>query len=545
MKSKIVLTLLIPSYLIASQDDLALLASNLSALSMAAEQAEKGAQQEAEKKEKALDELKEAKAAVAAYEKAQGTEKQAALIKVQETINKLSDKRTLLPQADQQWLDNAQKTYTKMLQADARLHLINFNHETIRHLFLTREFSTAAPPQVPYVVKADNPQITLTQLLVVWQFLPMKTFFYNKDSEEVLLSLVSPRKEGGGAYTKKGAQDLLTLLQETNKKFKEKHKNIAPDNHELGGGNVSCGYHAIKNILILNDALYAQEERQAHHILALTNLSLTDYLFGTAAQRNLIAKENKPGVWRQYIIAHPTISYDVTLEDGSEVELQGDTYDLKERGTGNWLLDDGMSFLWKHNFTNLKPVAQQLYLYKPFITMRVVTTQGAQILGQRPDIKQAYELARLQFLKSTTAQPQAFVIHEGMFNHWFSLVLIKINNTIQAFIMDSKNVPRYDHPAVCQIIKDFTESAVPPFVTQESKTEVKSEAEADKIINAYNESIKARAKEKKSAKEKRALIRQMINQAPSDYLAIAQSKVPYMSQDELKKALIDDLVRSV
>lgn len=220
-------------------------------------------------------------------------------------------------------------------QEEPEAQLLDFKMEALQSLLMNHKDNIRVPKEHPLALSST---VTLAQLIVAWQDLQVPTFLAKPDAQELLIL----QSEG---YTKEGAQNLLSVLQSKNAQLQKKLQNTTiVGDPMLGGGNVSCGYHALKNILLFTNVIYSTPQEFSAALTALTDLTVTNNLFGTRQQNALLTGRTEPGIWRNFIVTHETSQI---MVGGSPVTVEN--YDYlgrdKER-RGNWLTASGIQFLW-------------------------------------------------------------------------------------------------------------------------------------------------------------------------------------------------------
>jgi hypothetical protein len=365
-------------------------------------------------------------------------------------------------------------TLSQQIPAESLQKLINFNHTDIAPLLLTQALNDEAPITAPMVL-ATSPRVELVQLIVAWQDLPLKAFF--GFSEGLNLAEYSLLLHG---Y--KDAPTLVRLFKDFNGKLYKKLEPLANfyrDNKSdplLGGGDASCGYHALKNALLVANAIYSGSTEEAIRIIrGLANLNLVNTLFGKPEQNEFINGYERAGAWRQFMINHPT-----TLIAG----IQQPNYDEKTNPTAEWLHEAGINFLWNSSqketyrkeieniFTDLgqQKVYQALYKYQ--ITLIHDLKFFAQNFTVTQNVIEKFKKERFAI----------FIINAGG-NHWITLIVSAVGTTTQCIILDSKNWPRYDLPEINTIIKALTGASVPALSAPEIERRKAEKIKREKYLH--------------------------------------------------------------
>lgn len=325
--------------------------------------------------------------------------------------------------------------------------LIDFSTENseIHNLLISSDINNYAPKEVPVKL---TPQATLTQIIVAWQGLPFKTFL-NLKEQRAIDTIASAGYSNNDAFFERfrtANQHLASQLTSHEEEFK---KMLDIDDPLLGGGNASCGYHALKNSLIAAHAIYSG---MPHALTRVMDLQLIDDLFGTPEQRHYVAQKKSPGIWRKAVLAQ-------YLEQ-EKAALSG--YDVISDKNGEWLTDEGLTWLWEKKLPQM-PDSYQLYKHKGALQLHVYT-------GETPEFTTFAEQYRSNpnFLGALII-PSAARGGTTASKHWMSLIINKIidstqeNKNITQFILfDSQNFPRYHDDIVANVIKILLGSGFSP-----------------------------------------------------------------------------------
>lgn len=383
-----------------------------------------------------------------------------------------------LAQLEQQLTALNQAIPTKQLQ------LINFDDATIRPFLLTQELNDEAPAAVPLIL-SKAPHVELVQLLVAWQDLPLRAFL---DIKQGII-------EAEGALLLHGYKDIPAFINKFKffnpkleaklkelKGFYEKYQGIDP---LLGGGDASCGYHALKNTLLITNALYSSSPATTNNALEnLMSLNLTNDLFGKSEQNEFINGYKQPGIWRQFMLAHP-------------INPIGNTphYDQVKNPTAEWLSQAGIAFLWSNSISkelvdlfaarDQKKLYDYLYKYRTNLNHELIFF--AKNFTVSDSVKKKFDTENKAF----------FIINAGG-NHWLTLFVSRVGTTTQCIILDSKNWPRYDLPEIHTIIKALTGATVPAPSAAEIVRRKKTHEAREKIL--MERAVQAAAQEEKRGK---------------------------------------------
>ncbi len=353
--------------------------------------------------------------------------------------------------------------------------------------FNTGEFQQLILSPTPYLTLTTtspqpwNANAELVQLVVAWQDLPFGQFFEHPFSIAHLQELqkrfkgTSPMIDllQNQGYSLQATVDLINLLQNKNDNllrdsanFKEVHKE---DIDELiGGGEASCGYHTIKNSLLACNAIYSATPtamlKNINDMLEIANFVVK--LFGLPKQNWLVNGKSEPGLWRHWMIAFPVSKV------GS---AQIDNYDNTNKKDAEWLHSTGLLKLWNDSFaiqatTQIgaeKELLREVYAQQHRLSPPIVA--GGGYVPTDEIIKKFTEPTALEiFFVNAKASGEPLKEKERG-NHWFALVVNKVNGRTQGIILDSKNAPRYKDPTVIRIMTALADTpAIPSEPTPEA-----------------------------------------------------------------------------
>lgn len=300
-----------------------------------------------------------------------------------------------------------------------------------KKLLMSGMSNSKAPREVPLRV-GQRAQDAVLQMIVAWQYLTTDALSGNADKG---VQEQAEKVGFNGVLYKK----FLDLLREYNQDIKPAKKNLL-----IGGGNASCGYHAIKNALVLINALIDQRPLEG-----VVNLCSVNMLFGPQ------------GNWRALIV------------DAQErAQKSGSAY-LAD-ATGENLTEDGLRVLWETlmydqaaSYKNMQDV--QFFVYGNNFSD---TDDSLKFAQEVQDQNLINKVLKYRVLKQAYVEKDTFlgVLLINPRAHWFTLMINKVAGKTQFIIMDSINKPRYDDPDVLAIIQDFTEAVQVQKNKQEEET---------------------------------------------------------------------------
>jgi hypothetical protein len=301
---------------------------------------------------------------------------------------------------------------------------IDFNHPAYIPIKINNSMNYAAPKIVPVEIQPD---VQLVQVLTAWQDLPIKAF---------VLADFTEAEQALGHLDYRHPQTILNLFENYNSKlFTIPQKNAIAEQFKnktdifLGGGPASCGYHALKNLLLITNLIFSgtlKPQELFTRVGKLLDLRLTNDLFGLPAQYMAITNQAGMGIWRLAIINELTAQKKAGKGAGLFVS----------EDNGEWLTDTGLEWLLAEIKNN------QLQIGLPLQETTVILNA----LNQPSFMVSIYHNAELlsNFKKAYNSSKNftgALFINPGA--HWFTLVVNKVDKKTQFIIVDSKNRPNY------------------------------------------------------------------------------------------------------
>jgi hypothetical protein len=333
----------------------------------------------------------------------------------------------------------------------APVHILDFS----KHPCIDHKNNTLAPKQPFNFVTKNNISVQIIQPMVTWQDLSCAAFLQPDD------------------YTKYFAQlDGYTTTKQFNFFWQELKKNNITGSAEfdqlksiskgrscrLGGGDASCGYHAIAHLETIVKAITT--EHGSKHLSELLDLRRINDHFGFKNVRRIWhPKTQEDGDWRQAIINAP--KKPALIQQYLNVSASVLQYAPLANQDGEWLEVNGIQFLLKH----LKKSDEDL---EHNILWRI------QHAGPERLTELLEEKFRLDDMNPCVA---ACICHGESIDktqntsHWFGVAVSRNKDQMQIIILDSKNKPRFDHPNVLKIIRDATGKTITELRAEFSLTE--------------------------------------------------------------------------
>lgn len=260
--------------------------------------------------------------------------------------------------------------------------------------------------RVPYTLSSGN---QLQQIVTLNQFLTSIVFKNPNDDYAIQIQNIT------GMNTRKYIPFLLSKDNNQSIRNNLERNGEGNDYFSIGGGQASCAYQALRNVLILIEALQGPKGEYNQKVNELYYLKTANSIFGYPEVNEILGNGEIPGVWRKLII--------------QERANKGDD---DPEPKGDWLDKNEIQFLINKSSFPLHP-------YKGNIT--VIEPEFDNLLGTAPfnDIKRKL---------ATPGNFHVFIIfillNELGRGHWFSLIVTSNNNATKTYtIADSLNLPRY------------------------------------------------------------------------------------------------------
>lgn len=244
-------------------------------------------------------------------------------------------------------------------------------------------------------------------------------------------------------------------------------------NGQLGGGQASCGYHAIAHAQTVVNYLL---DTKGNDLSNLLNFKYVNDLFGVAMIRIILSNKQADGLWRTLIknlqkaqredpqkAANPDNKEQMWLRELQKY-FPGNDYSMLQRyvapslaaWNGDWLETNGLTILIKdikrqyHNFVEWNEGIignfrdQKDYLGEKFA---IISSRKA-VNFVSVIIYHAGVTVSEQDLKSSGREKHA---------HWLSIIFSKSDNKLQIIVLDSKNMPRLDDEVIHHLIIAITQ----------------------------------------------------------------------------------------
>jgi hypothetical protein len=341
----------------------------------------------------------------------------------------------------------------------APVNILDFS----QHPCIIRTRNTLAPPKPIEFKTKQNISVKVIQPFVTWQDLSCASF--TKPDQET-----KQFAELDGYTTQAQIDFFFQELKKNNITGKAEQERLKLHSQEtscrLGGGDASCGYHAIAHLETVVAAITGEGSK---YLANLLNLQRINKHFGFENVRRIWNPEARGnGDWRETIInAQKNILS--TQEDKKTKQareliasyLQLPVFALSfarlaNAADGEWLDVNGIQFLLK----DLKKSAEYLPSNVAWHIQHASPEELAQVLKEKFQEKSQVSFIVACICHGESTDPQQNT------SHWFGVVVSSSKDQMQIIILDSKNKPRFGHSNVLKIIRDATGTSI---------TELKSE----------------------------------------------------------------------
>lgn len=306
-------------------------------------------------------------------------------------------------------------------------------------LCVTHQLNIFALQNTPIIFKQESHTVEVLQPLVAWQGMTLGDFMQPALTDFTLLIKAGYIPPNQITFIRTLTRN--SALEQYEEQLKKSFNRDTLDRlttFMIGGGDASCGYHTIKNLITLKNAII--KNTQAIH--TLLNMYEINKLFGFSRARALLNLSGN-GKWR-HIILNAMGKKEYPSIEGSDPNILRDSNLPLADSSGEWLSLYGLQLLIqtiKLSPDDLPANIQWCWFAPPGYN------HSERIKAMNKEFT-AY-IALCICLDSPVLQP-------GVPLHWFGVVVSKSFSKTQIIIVDSKNVPRFDNELVKDIINAAT-----------------------------------------------------------------------------------------